>query len=80
MGSSYVGSIAKKQRSLSPLQVGNVGLTVTEQYSHMALWCVAGAPLLACCKQSMKWKLASDHFAECELETILALYPALNNN
>merc|ERR1712146_647041 len=29
------------------LQIGNVGLTVDEQYSHMALWCVAGAPLLA---------------------------------
>ena len=29
------------------LQVGNVGLTVTEQYSHMSLWCVASAPLLA---------------------------------
>ena len=28
------------------LQVGNVGLTVTEQYSHMSLWCVASAPLL----------------------------------
>jgi len=29
------------------LQVGNVGLTVIEQYSHMSLWCIAGAPLLA---------------------------------
>ena len=29
------------------LQVGNVGLTVTEQYSHMSLWCVTSAPLLA---------------------------------
>eukprot|EP00656_Telonema_subtile_P039805 TRINITY_DN44889_c0_g2_i1.p1 TRINITY_DN44889_c0_g2~~TRINITY_DN44889_c0_g2_i1.p1 ORF type:complete len:327 (+),score=91.75 TRINITY_DN44889_c0_g2_i1:704-1684(+) len=29
------------------LQVGNVGLTVTEQYAHMSLWSVAGAPLLA---------------------------------
>ena len=29
------------------LQVGNVGLTLTEQYSHMSLWCVASAPLLA---------------------------------
>ena len=29
------------------LQVGNVGLTVAEQYSHMSLWCVASAPLLA---------------------------------
>lgn len=28
------------------LQIGNIGLTVDEQYSHMALWCVAGAPLL----------------------------------
>ena len=27
-------------------QVGNVGLTVTEQYAHMSLWCIAGAPLL----------------------------------
>ena len=29
------------------LQVGNVGLSVTEQYTHMTLWCIAGAPLLA---------------------------------
>ena len=29
------------------LQVGNVGLTVTEQYSHMSLWSIVGAPLLA---------------------------------
>ena len=29
------------------LQVGNVGLTGTEQYSHMSLWCVTSAPLLA---------------------------------
>ena len=29
------------------LQIGNVGLTVVEQYSHMSLWSVAGAPLLA---------------------------------
>ena len=28
------------------LQIGNVGLSIDEQYSHMALWCVAGAPLL----------------------------------
>jgi len=29
------------------LQVGNIGgLTIPEQYSHMALWCIAGAPLL----------------------------------
>jgi hypothetical protein len=29
------------------LQVGNVGLTPTEQKSHFSLWCMAGAPLLA---------------------------------
>jgi alpha-galactosidase len=29
------------------LQVGNVGLNFEEQRSHFALWCVAGAPLLA---------------------------------
>lgn len=29
------------------LQVGNIGLTLTEQYTHMTLWCIAGAPLLA---------------------------------
>ena len=29
------------------LQIGNVGLTVAEQYAQMSLWCVAGAPLLA---------------------------------
>eukprot|EP00750_Incisomonas_marina_P011167 INCI16350.5.p1 GENE.INCI16350.5~~INCI16350.5.p1 ORF type:complete len:812 (+),score=130.53 INCI16350.5:666-3101(+) len=29
------------------LQIGDVGLSVDEQYSHMALWCIAGAPLLA---------------------------------
>jgi alpha-galactosidase len=29
------------------LQVGNVGLTLTEQKSHFSLWCIAGAPLLA---------------------------------
>eukprot|EP01052_Picozoa_sp_SAG31_P012978 SAG31_NODE_770_length_12217_cov_2.855174_14_plen_174_part_00 len=29
------------------LQIGNVGLTVTEQYTHMSMWCIAGAPLLA---------------------------------
>merc|ERR1719313_2374198 len=29
------------------LQVGNVGLTLNEQRSHFALWCIAGAPLLA---------------------------------
>ena len=29
------------------LQVGNVGLTLAEQYTHMSLWCIAGAPLLA---------------------------------
>lgn len=29
------------------LQIGNVGLTITEQYTHMTLWCIAGAPLLA---------------------------------
>ena len=29
------------------LQIGNVGLTLTEQYTHMTLWCIAGAPLLA---------------------------------
>jgi hypothetical protein len=28
-------------------QVGNVGLTLTEQKSHFSLWCMAGAPLLA---------------------------------
>ncbi|KAL3931786.1 MAG: hypothetical protein SGARI_004122 [Bacillariaceae sp.] len=28
------------------LQIGNVGLTIDEQHSHMALWCVSGAPLL----------------------------------
>ena len=28
-------------------QVGNVGLTLTEQYTHMTLWCISGAPLLA---------------------------------
>jgi len=28
------------------LQIGNVGLSVVEQYTHMSLWCVAGAPLL----------------------------------
>lgn len=28
------------------MQIGNVGLSIVEQYSHMTLWCVAGAPLL----------------------------------
>ena len=30
------------------LQVGNIGLTLTEQYTHMTLWCIAGAPLREC--------------------------------
>jgi alpha-galactosidase len=29
------------------LEIGNVGLTVTEQYSMMSLWSIAGSPLLA---------------------------------
>lgn len=29
------------------LQIGNIGLTLDEQYTHMTLWCIAGAPLLA---------------------------------
>ena len=29
------------------LQVGNAGMTATEQISHFALWCISGAPLLA---------------------------------
>ena len=29
------------------LQIGNIGLTLTEQYTHMTLWSIAGAPLLA---------------------------------
>ena len=29
------------------LEVGNVGLSVTEQYSMMSLWSLAGAPLLS---------------------------------
>lgn len=29
------------------LQVGNVGLTPTEQVSHFSLWCIVSAPLLA---------------------------------
>ena len=29
------------------LQIGNIGLTLTEQYTHMTLWCIARAPLLA---------------------------------
>ena len=29
------------------LQIGNVGLTLTEQHTHMTMWCIAGAPLLA---------------------------------
>jgi len=29
------------------LQIGNVGLTWTEQRTHMAYWCIASAPLLA---------------------------------
>ena len=29
------------------LEVGNVGLTVTEQESMMSLWSLAGSPLLA---------------------------------
>jgi alpha-galactosidase len=29
------------------VQVGNIGLTLAEQYTHMTLWCIAGAPLLA---------------------------------
>eukprot|EP00041_Stephanoeca_diplocostata_P036427 m.1331336 g.1331336 ORF g.1331336 m.1331336 type:complete len:916 (+) comp24863_c1_seq1:65-2812(+) len=29
------------------LQVGNVGLTLTEQKTHFLLWCIASAPLLA---------------------------------
>jgi alpha-galactosidase len=28
------------------LQIGNVGLSIDQQYSHMALWCISGAPLL----------------------------------
>jgi len=28
------------------LQVGNIGLTILEQRSHMALWCLLGGPLL----------------------------------
>eukprot|EP01047_Picozoa_sp_COSAG01_P055540 COSAG01_NODE_6197_length_3796_cov_1.700811_3_plen_76_part_00 len=28
------------------LQVGNVGLTVTESRSHFAIWCFLAAPLL----------------------------------
>jgi hypothetical protein len=28
------------------LQIGNVGLTMDEQYSHMSLWCITAAPLL----------------------------------
>ena len=29
------------------LEIGNVGLSVTEQYSMMSLWSIAGSPLLA---------------------------------
>ena len=29
------------------LQVGNVGMTITEQLTHFMLWCIASAPLLA---------------------------------
>ena len=29
------------------LQVGNVGMTETEQLTHFMLWCIASAPLLA---------------------------------
>jgi hypothetical protein len=38
-----------RARRFSPdmLQIGNIGLTLTEQYTHMTLWCIAGAPLLA---------------------------------
>lgn len=28
------------------MQVGNIGLSIVEQYSHMSLWCIASAPLL----------------------------------
>lgn len=28
------------------LQIGNIGLTIVEQRSHMALWCLLGGPLL----------------------------------
>ena len=28
------------------LQVGNVGLSHTEQQAHFSLWCLAGGPLL----------------------------------
>ena len=28
------------------LQVGNVGLSITEQYSHFALWVLMASPLL----------------------------------
>merc|ERR550514_48623 len=31
------------------LEIGNPGLTPTEYRSHMSLWCLAAAPLLAGC-------------------------------
>jgi alpha-galactosidase len=43
-----MASIARPGHFNDPdmMQVGNVGLSLVEQYSHMSLWCVAGAPLL----------------------------------
>jgi hypothetical protein len=29
------------------LQIGNVGLTLTEQYTHMTMWCIKGSVALS---------------------------------
>lgn len=43
-----MASIARPGHFNDPdmLQIGNVGLSATEQIAHMSLWCIAGAPLL----------------------------------
>lgn len=41
-------SLAEPGRFNDPdmLQIGNIGLTIAEQRSHFALWCISSAPLL----------------------------------
>ena len=49
LANNKMAAVAKPGHFNDPdmLQVGNVGLSVIEQYSHMSLWSIAGAPLLA---------------------------------
>jgi alpha-galactosidase len=52
------------------LQIGNIGLTVDEQYSQMSLWCIAGAPLLAGTDIIHMSKTTSDILTNSEVTAI----------